>query len=189
MQLAGVYSGFENINGKSNARIIVLPDSEDCKERPVIELLLPMEKDSDSEVTFRLSDSINEQFLVKDKYSGQPVKIIFYSTTNDKKSNIDEGMKLMLSNYNWPGYPSTLIVGFKRNIYADTFAYKIASGDEDITMHHFNAEGKNHNKWACKNKENNVAGTMLKPFTVIFDIITFPIQALFAAIILGISGP
>jgi len=80
-ELAGTYSGLETINGHSYASIMVLPVSNDCKEKPVIELLLPMENNSDDKSTLRLGKSTNEQLLGGDKYAGQPVRIVFYSSS------------------------------------------------------------------------------------------------------------
>lgn len=186
-QLTGVYSGLEIVKGQNYARIEILPNSEDCKERPVVELLLPMEKNSDAKATFRFDKSINDNLRIKDKDAVQPVNIIFYSPKIDKEKSIEEGMKLTLSSYNWAGYPSTLIVGYKSG-YADTFAYQIASGGEDVVVRSLDWAGAYHTKWMCKNKENNTAGILLKPFSVVLDIVTAPLQLLVAVVIISIYG-
>lgn len=188
-ELAGTYSGLETIKGHSYARIMVLPDSNDCKERPVIELLLPMEKNSDAKSTLRFGKSTKEQLLSGDKYTGQPVRIVFYSSSNDNEMNIDKSMTLMLSGHNWRGYPSVVIVGYKKGSrYIDRLAYRIAPEVNDFLVRPFDCNGLCHAAWACKNKENNVAGIILTPFAVVFDTITAPVQLLFSVVNLCIPG-
>jgi hypothetical protein len=187
--LAGTYSGLETINGRSYASIMVLPDSNDCKERPVIELLLPMEKNSDAKSTLRFGKSTKEQLPSGDKYTGQPVRIVFYSSSNDNEINIDKSMTLMLSGHNWRGYPSVVIVGYKKGSrYIDRLAYRIAPEVNDFLVRPFDCNGLCHSAWACKNKENNVAGIILTPFAVVFDFITAPVQLLLTVVIRCIPG-
>ena len=174
-ELAGTYSGLETINGHSYASIMVLPDSNDCKERPVIELLLPMEKNSDAKSTLRFGKSTKEQLPGGDKYAGQPVRIVFYSSSNDNEINIDKSMALMLSGHNWLGYPSVIIVGYKKGSrYIDRLAYRIAPEGNDFLVRPFDCNGLCHSTWTCKNKENNVAGIILMPFAVCFRLYNCP---------------
>lgn len=172
-QMAGIYTGLEKINCITYARIIVPPNLEKCQGMPVIELLLPMEKDSDAKAILRFPESVNEKSLLKDKYSGQTVNMVFYSPSENTEKDSDKGMKLMLSNHEWNGYPSAVIIGFK-NKYAAICTYRIASEDVNIVMTDFKDTGELSSRWACKNMENNVAGYMLKPFAVIYDIASVP---------------
>lgn len=188
-ELAGTYSGLETINGHNYASIMVLPVSNDCKERPVIELLLPMEKNSDAKSTLGLGKSTNEQLLGGDKYAGQPVRIVFYSSSIDNEMNIDKSMTLMLSGHNWRGYPSVVIVGYKKGSrYIDRLAYRIAPEVNDLLVRPFDCNELCHASWKCKNKENNVAGIILIPFAVVFDTITVPAQLLLSVVNLVIPG-
>ena len=190
-ELAGTYSGLETINGNRITRIMVLPVSNDCKERPVIELLLPMEKNSDAKSTLRLGKSTNEQLPGGDKYAGQPVRIVFYSSSNDNEMNIDKSMTLMLSGHNWRGYTSVVIVGYKKGSrYIDSLAYRIAPEVNDFLVRPYDCNELCHSAWKCKNKENIVAGIILLPFAVVFDTITAPAQLLFSVVNLVIpDGP
>jgi uncharacterized protein YceK len=188
-ELAGTYSGLETINGHSYASIMVLPYSNDCKERPVIELLLPMEKNSDAKSTLRFGKSTKEQLPGGDKYAGQPVRIVFYSSSNDNEINIDKSMTLMLSGHNWRGYPSVVIVGYKKGgLYINRLAYRIAPENNDFLVRPFDCNELCHSAWTCKNKENNVAGIILIPFAVVFDTITAPVQLLLTVVNLCIHG-
>ena len=147
-ELKGTYSGLETINGNSYTRIIVLPDSNDCKERPVIELLLPMEKNSDAKSTLRLGKSAKEQLPGGDKYAGQPVRIVFYSSSNDNEMNIDKSMTLKLSGHNWRGYTSVVIVGYKKGSrYIDRLAYRIAPEVNDFLVRPFDCNELCHSAW------------------------------------------
>lgn len=190
-ELSGTYSGLEMINGHSYARIMVLPDSNDCKERPVIELLLPMEKNSDAKSTLRFDKSTKEQLTSADKYAGQLVRIVFYSSSNHNEMNIDKSMTLMLSGHNWRGYPSVVIVGYKKSSrYIDKLAYRIAPEVNDFLVRPFDCNGLCNSAWTCKNKGNNAAGIILIPFAVVFDTITSPVQLLFSIVNLFIpAGP
>ena len=188
-ELAGTYSGLEMINSHSYARIMVLPDSNDCKERPVIELLLPMEKNSDAKATLRFGKFIKEQLTGGDRYTGQPVRIVFYSSSNDNEINIDKSMTLMLSGHNWRGYPSVVIVGYKKGSrYIDRLAYRIDTEVNDLLVRPFDCNGLCHSAWTCKNKGNNVAGIILIPFAVVFDTITAPVQLLLSVVNRFIPG-
>jgi len=187
--LAGTYSGLETINGRSYASIMVLPDSNDCKERPVIELLLPMEKNSDAKSTLRFGKSTKEQFPGGDKYTGLPVRIVFYSSSNDNEMNIDKSMTLMLSGHNWRGYPSVVIVGFKKDgSYINNLAYRIAPETDDCLVRNFTTEINKSKKWPCTKNLNKVAEVILTPFTLVLDIITAPVQFLVAVVIICIYG-
>lgn len=188
-KLTGTYSGLETINGHSYASIMVLPDSNDCKERPVIELLLPMEKNSDAKSTLRFGKSTKEQLPGGDKYAGQPVRIVFYSSSNDNEMNIDKSMTLMLSGHNWRGYPSVVIVGYKKGShYIDRLAYRIAPEVNDFLVRPFDCNELCHSAWTCKNKGNIGVGIILIPFAVGFDFITAPVQLLLTVVILCIHG-
>jgi hypothetical protein len=188
-ELAGTYSGLETINGHSYASILVLPNSNDCKERPVIALLLPMEKISDAKSTIRFGKSIKEQLPSGDKYAGQPVRIVFYSSSNDNEMNIDKSMTLMLSGHNWRGYPSVVIVGYKKGSrYIDRLAYRIAPEINDFLVRPFDCNELCNSAWTCKNKGNNVVGIILIPFAVGFDFITAPVQLLLTVVNLCITG-
>ena len=179
---SGVYLGRSTVKGLSYARIEVKSVVEGCKEgHPAIELLLPMEKNTDAKVTTRSGFSSKELLFVKDEYVGQPVKIIFYSPSKDKEINIDKDMALMMSSYNWSGYPSVVIIGFIEGG-IKSFAYRIAPEADDFMVCHF------HNyelvgAYTCTKDADNYAGIILKPFAIDLDIITFPIQFLF---VLGI---
>jgi len=176
-ELAGTYSGSETINGHSYAIIMVLNDSNDCKERPVIELLLPMEKNSDANSTLRFGKSTQGQLSGEDIYTGQPVRIIFYSSSNDNETNIDKSMALMLSRHNWLGYPPVIIVGYKKGSrYIDRLAYRIAPEGNDFLVRPFDCNELCHSTWTCKNKEYNASGIILMPFAFVFDFITAPVQ-------------
>ena len=187
--LTGTYSGLETINGHSYASIMVLPDSNDCKERPVIELLLPMEKNSDAKSTLRFGKSTKEQLPSGDKYTGQPVRIVFYSSSNDNEMNIDKTMTLMLSGHNWRGYPSVVIVGYKKGSrYIDRLAYRIDTEVNDLLVRPFDCNEICNSTWTCENKRNIVAGIILTPFAVVFDFITAPVQLLLTVVIRCIPG-
>lgn len=190
-ELAGTYSGLETINGHSYASIMVLPDSNDCKERPVIELLLPMEKNSDVKSTFRFDKPTKEQLPSADQYAGRPVRIVFYSSSIGNEMNIDQPMTSMLSGHNWYGYPSVVIVGYKKDSrYIDRLAYRIAPEVNDFLVRPFDCNGLCNSAWTCKNKGNDVAGIILIPFAVVFDTITAPVQLLFSIVNLFIpAGP
>jgi hypothetical protein len=189
-ELAGTYFGLETINGHSYASIIVLPVSNDCKEKPVIELLLPMEKNSDAKSTLRLGKSTNEQLPGGDKYAGQPVRIVFYSSSHDDdEMSIDQTMTFMLSGHNWRGYPSVVIVGYKKNIrYIDRLAYRIAPEVNDVLVRPFDCNELCDTPWKCKNRGNKVAGIILIPFAVVFDTITAPAQLLLTLVNLPFPG-
>jgi len=190
-ELAGTYSGLETINGHSYASIMVLPYSNDCKERPVIELLLPMERNSDTKSTLRFGKSTKEQLPGGDKYVGQPVRIVFYSSSNDNEMNIDKPMTLMLSGHNWRGYPSVVIVGYKEGSrYIDRLAYRIAPEVNDFLVRPFDCNELCHSTWTCKNEENIAAGIFLIPFAAAFDFITAPVQLFLTLVNLCIpAGP
>ena len=100
-QWIGIYSGLTTISGHSYARIRLLPDSGDCEERPVHELLLPMEKNFDAKVTARFGHSISKSLPVNERYAGQPIKIISYLLSNEKEKSIDKDITSMLSSYHW----------------------------------------------------------------------------------------
>ena len=188
-ELAGTYSGLETINGHRYASIMVLPHSNDCKERPVIELLLPMEKNSDAKSTLRFGKSTKEQLPGADKYAGQPVRIVFYSSSNDNEMNIDKSMTLMLSGHNWRGYPSVVIVGYKKGSrYIDRLAYRIAPEVNDFLVRPFDCNEICNSTWTCENKGNIAAGIFLIPFAVAFDLITTPVQLLLSIANLFIPG-
>ncbi len=191
IELAGIYSGRETINGHSYAIITVLNDSNDCKERPIIELLLPMEKNSDAKSTLRFGKSPKDLLSAGDIYAGQPVRIVFYSSSNDNEINIDKSMTSMLSRHNWIGYASVVIVGYKkgsRNI--DRLAYRITSEANDILVRPFDCNGLCHSTWTCKNKEDNASGIILMPFALVFDFITAPVQVCLSVVNLFIpAGP
>jgi hypothetical protein len=187
--LTGTYSGLETINGHSYASIMVLPDSNDCKERPVIELLLPMEKNSDAKATLRFGKFIKEQLTGGDRYTGQPVRIVFYSSSNDNEINIDKSMTLMMSGHNWRGYPSVVIVGYKKGSrYIDRLAYRIAPEVNAFLVKPFDCNEICNSTWTCENKRNIVAGIFLIPFAVAFDLITTPVQLLLSIANLSIPG-
>jgi hypothetical protein len=163
---------------------------EGCSEGPsTVELLLPVEKNSDTEVTFASVKPRDEQLLVNDKYVGQPVKIIFYSPSKDKEINIDKDMALMISSYNWSGYPSVVIVGFKKDgSYINNLAYRIAPETDDCLVRNFTTEINKSKKWPCTKNLNKVAEVILTPFTLVLDIITAPVQFLVAVVIICIYG-
>jgi hypothetical protein len=173
------------------ASIMVLPHSNDCKERPVIELLLPVEKNSDAKSTLRFDISTKEPLPSTDKYAGQPVRIVFYASSNDNEMNIDKSMTLMLSGHNWRGYPSVVIVGHKKGSrYIDRLAYRIAPKVDDFLVQPFDCYGICNSTWTCENKGNIVAGILLMPFAVAFDLITTPAQLLLSIANLCVpSGP
>jgi hypothetical protein len=194
--LSGVYSGIEVINNHNYARIIVTPA---CKEMPIINLLLPTEKNFDNKAILRLGDSKKEQLPHEDKYIGQSVKIFSYKVSNDKKTDIDKDMMPIQSTLDWHGYPSTIIVQFeesdlwKEKKAQETISYKIGSKANDVLDRSLYWDCKNGpcGDWQCKNKENNFAGIILKIFTVPLDIITLPVQMLVVVLILsfGKGGP
>jgi|GEM_PF-3460137 hypothetical protein len=190
---SGTYLGLEILKGQSYARIKIKSVTEGCTEGPsFIELLLPMEKNSNAKATFRpFNQSKNEQFPVEDKYAGQPVKIIFYSPSNDKDINIDKDMALMVSNYNWSGYPSVVIVGFTKGGSAiNSLAYRISPETNNFLVCYFE-NNSSVGPGTCTKKKNSVAGIILTPFAVVLDIITFPAQMLAAVLTLciGRGGP
>jgi hypothetical protein len=186
-ELTGTYSGLETIKGHSYASIMVLPHSNDCKERPVIELLLPMVNNSDSKSTLRFGKSTKEQLPGGDKYNGQPVRIVFYSLSNDNEMNIDKSMTLMLSGHKWRGYPSVVIVAYKKGSrYLDRLAYRIAP--EVHVVQPFDCNEICNSTWTCENKRNIVAGIFLIPFAVAFDLITTPVQLLLSIVNRSIPG-
>jgi len=188
-ELAGTYSGIETINGHRYASIMVLPHSNDCKERPVIELLLPMENNSDSKSRLRFSKSTKELLPGGNKYNGQPVRIVFYSSSNDNEMNIDKSMTLMLSGHNWRGYPSVVIVAYKKGSRSiDRLAYRIAPEVNDFLVQPFDCNEICDSTWTCKNKGNIAAGIFLIPFAVAFDLITTPVQLLLSIANLCIPG-
>jgi hypothetical protein len=188
-ELAGTYSGIETINGHSYASIMVLPHSNACKERPVIELLLPMIKNSDAKARLRFGKPTKEQLSGGDKYNGQPVRIVFYSSSNDNEMNMDKSMTLMLSGHNWRGYPSVVIVAYKKGSRSiDRLAYRIAPKVNDFLVQPFDCNESCNSTWTCKNKGNIVAGIFLMPFAVAFDLITTPVQLLLSIANLSIPG-
>ena len=188
-ELAGTYSGLETINSHSYASIMVLPHSNDCKERPVIELLLPMKKNSDAKSTLRFGKSTKELLPGGDKYVGQPVRIAFYSSSNDNEMNIDKSMTLMLSGHNWRGYPSVVIVGYKKDSrYIDRLAYRIAPDVNDFLVRPFDCNELCDSTWTCKNKGDNAAGIVLMPLALAFDCITAPVQIFITVVNLCIPG-
>jgi hypothetical protein len=188
---SGIYLGLETVKGQSYARIKVKSVAEGCIEEPsFIELLLPMEKNSDAKATYRpFNQSKNEQFSVEDKYAGQPVKIILYSPSEDKAINIDQDMALMMPSYNWSGYPSAVIVGFTKGDIKN-LAYRISYESDDFLICHF-VNNYTVGNGTCTKKENNVAGIILTPLAVIVDFVTAPIQLLATVLILciGKGGP
>lgn len=188
-ELAGNYSGLETINGHRYASIMVLPLTNDCKERPAIELLLPMEKNSDAKAMLRFGKSTKEQLPGGDKYNGQPVRIVFYASSNDNEMNIDKSMTLMLSGHNWRGYPSVVIVAYKKGSrYIDKLAYRIAPEVNAFLVKTFDCNEICNSTWTCENKKNIVAGIFLMPFAVAFDLITTPVQLLLSIANLFIPG-
>jgi hypothetical protein len=190
-ELAGNFSGLETINGHRYASIMVLPRSNDCKERPAIELLLPMVNISDAKARLRFGKATKEPLPGGDKYNGQPVRIVFYSSSNENEMNIDKAMTLMLSGHKWRGYPSVVIVAYKKGSrYIDKLAYRIAPEVNDFLVQPFDCNEICDATWTCENKRNIAAGIVLIPFAVAFDLITTPIQLLLSIANLSIpSGP
>ena len=190
-ELAGTYSGLETINGHRYATIMVLPRSNDCKERPVIELLLPMVSNADAKAMIRFGKSTKEPLPGLDKYNGQPVRIIFYSASNENEMNINKAMTLMLSGHKWHGYPSVVIVAYKKdNRYIDRLAYRSAPEVTALFVTPFDCNEICDATWTCENKRNIGAGIVLIPFAVVFDLITTPIQLLLSIVNLSIPrGP
>lgn len=188
-ELAGIYSGLETINGHRYASVMVLPHSHDCKERPVIEFLLPIEKNSDAKARLRFDKSTKDPLPVTDKYTGQPVRIVFYASSKDNEMNIDKAMTLMLSGHNWRGYPSVVIVAYKTdNRYIDRLAYRSSPEVNDFLVRPFDCNEICNSTWTCANKGNMVAGIFLMPFAVAFDLITTPVQLLLSFANLFIPG-
>ena len=187
--LTGTYSGLETINGHSYASIMVLPDSNDCKERPVIELLLPMVNNSDAKARLRFGKYTKEQLPDGDKYNGQPVRLVFYASSNENELHIDKSMTLMLSGHKWRGYPSVVIVAYKKGSrYIDRLAYRIAPEVNAFLVKPFDCNEICNSTWTCENKRNIVAGIFLIPFAVAFDLITTPVQLLLSITNLSIPG-
>ena len=151
-------------------------------------MLLPMEKNFDSKVTARFGDSINKSLPVNDGYIGQPVKIISYLLSNEKEKSFDKDMTSMLSSYNWCGYPSVIIIGYKKNelLQIERLAYRITAEADDFLVRDFSC-AECAGSLGCENKKNKVIGTILTPITVIFDIITLPVQLSLAVIALCID--
>ena len=117
------------------------------------------------------------------------MRIVFYSSSNDNEMNIDKSMTLMLSGHNWRGYPSVVIVGYKKGSrYIDRLAYRIAPEVNDFLVRPFDCNELCHSTWTCKNKENNAAGIILIPFAVCFDFITAPVQLFLTVVNLFIPG-
>ena len=82
----GEYLGTSNVKGVSYARIKIQPAMEGCMEKDSeIDLLLPMSKNTDAKVIYRSGFYSKELILFKDKYTGQPVKIIYYSHRKTRK--------------------------------------------------------------------------------------------------------
>ena len=183
--LDGVYSGHEFINGQNYACILIVPDSNDCKERPDFNLLLPLEKNTDA--TVLLKRSIQKESLQIDKFVGLPVKILFYLKPDDK-SDPEESMNRMLSDKKWSGYPSLIIVELK-NRYPLKFAYRIGSNTDDMALRLRDDDfGKEFSQdFKCKSKENYVAAAILTPFAFVIDIVALPIYIL-ASAAYGLGG-
>ena len=187
--LAGTFSGLETINGHRYAGIMVLPHSKDCKERPVIELLLPMVNNADAKAGLRFGKSTNEQLPGRDKYYGQPVRIIFYSSSDDGEMNINKTMTSMLSGHNWRGYPSVVIVAYKKGMRSiDRITYRIAPEVNDVLVKPFDCNEMCTSTWTCENKGNLTAAILLMPFAVAFDLITTPVQLFLSIANLFIPG-
>ena len=180
--LEGVYSGHEFINGQYYACIQIVPDSNDCKERPNFNLLLPLEKNADTNATVLLKTSIQKESLQIDTFVGLPVKILFYVKPEDKsdKTDTEKSMTLMLSDKKWIGYPSTIIVELKKNRDPLKFAYRIGSNTDDMVLRlrDDNSFKEFYQNFKCKNKENNVAAGILTPFAAVTDIVALPIYIL-----------
>jgi hypothetical protein len=188
-ELTGTYSGLETINGHRYASIIVLPHPNDCKERPVIELLLPMVNNSDAKARLRFGKSAKEQLSGSDKYNGQAVRIIFYAASNDNEMNIDKSMASMLSGHNWRGYPSVVMVAYKKDSRSiDRLAYRIDPKVNNFLVPPFDCNEICNSTWTCENKRNLVAGIFLIPFAVAFDLITTPVQLFLSIANLSIPG-
>jgi hypothetical protein len=191
------YLGIETIKGQRYARIEVQSIPEGCIEgHSTIELLLPMEKNSDAKATVRRTTPADKQLLVKDQFTGQPVKLIFYLPSKDKEITINDDMSLMLESYKWRGYPSVVVIFFKlppryNHHYISSLAYRISPEKDNFNVCQFNSAGYSAEYWTCTKKENRIAGIILKPFAVLLDIITSPIQFLGMLIILivGRGGP
>lgn len=189
-QWTGIYSGPATIGGHGYARIRLLPETGDCQERPVHELLLPMEKNFDARVTVRFGHSINKSLPVNDRYIGQPVKIISYLLTNENEKSFNKDITAILSNYNWNDYPSVIIIGYKKkdSLQIEKLAYRISARANDFLVRDFSCTGC-AGSLGCENKGNHIVGTILTPITVIVDIITLPVQMLAITIALIMAGP
>jgi hypothetical protein len=188
-ELAGTYSGLETINGHRYASIMVLPHSNDCKERPVIELLLPMVNNSDAKASMRFGNATKMQLPGSDKYNGQPVRLVFYASLNENEMNIDKSITLMLAGHKWRGYPSVVIVAYKKDSrYIDRLAYRIAPEVNAFLVKPFDCNEICNSTWTCANNRNIVAGIFLIPFAVVFDLITTPVQLLLSIANLSIPG-
>jgi hypothetical protein len=95
----------------------------------------------------------------------------------------------MLSGHNWRGYPSVVIVGYKKgSLYIDRLAYRIAPEVNDFLVRPFDCNELCHSTWTCKNKGNIAAGIFLIPFAAAFDFITAPVQLLLSVVNLCIHG-
>ncbi len=178
---SGVYSGLEVINNHGYVRIVAVPPPDDCKERPLLNLLLPAEKNTDGKVMLRLGGSI-KQLPTEDKYIGQSVRLIFYQSLNesDMKVDVKKDIALIQQNSSWLGYPSVVVVRFI-NLYPGAITYQTGPQADAFSVRNFDCAGDCYTQWYCKNRENNVAGVILTPFAIAFDVVTFPIQILFFA--------
>jgi len=191
----GIYYGIAVIKDRSYAHIVIVPD---CEEMQSLNLFLPTEKNYDTEAIVRVGGSNKEQLLYEDKYIGRSVKILSLPLSDDMKTEIDKGTIPMRSSLQWSGHPTTLIILFKQgDLFGKgaqkTLIYRIGPENNDFLQRSLTVDCKNGpcGNWRCKNKENNVGGYMLKPFAVVFDIITFPVQILVItlALIVGSGGP
>lgn len=191
-EFSGIYSGIEVINDRRYAHIVIVPD---CKEMQFLNLFIPTEKNYDTKAIVRVGGPKKEQLLYEDKYIGRSVKILSLPLSDDMKTEIDKGTVPMRSSLQWSGYPTTLIFLFKQGDFfgkgaQKTIIYKIGPENSDFLQCSLTVDCKNGpcGDWQCKNKENNIGGYMLKPFTVVFDIVTFPAQILFVTLALIVGS-
>lgn len=186
---SGIYTGIEVIDNVRYACVVAIPASADCPEKPTINLLLPIEKNSKNSARLRLGGSEKKQSSTNDQYIGQPVKILFFQSKNKGEINekIKNDISLIEPNSNWSGYPSSIIVRFN-GLYPDVLTYRIGLKTDDYLVREFDCAGECNTKWFCKDKENNVAGNILKPIAVVVDVITVPVQILVITFALIVGG-
>jgi hypothetical protein len=74
--------------------------------------------------------------------------------------------------FSWNGYPDKLLIYYANTEPGMSVHYRFGEGDRDIELLYI----KNELEWQCRSKSSYYATHILYPFSVVYDVVTFPLQ-------------